>query len=119
MKSVCVNYICWLIGDERVREEFRSRTREVTNWRIYSTIFRPAIQQFDHEANVGDGQSKGLNAGQPFLVSERRNLSPEFVEGFIQIEHPSSFTNIGSSPLGEGGHAPSGFLMRYGCTVDT
>lgn len=38
---------------------------------------RGSMQQLTHEADVGDGQPQGLDAGQPLLVGKGRDLEKD------------------------------------------
>lgn len=65
-------------------------------WRLMVTIHTPidvgprfvgvrgrAAQQLSHESDVGDGQAKGFDAGQSFLVGEGGHLAAQLVEGLV------------------------------------
>jgi len=99
-------------------------------WRLMVSIhgavdLRPGLvgvrgcptEQLRHESYVGDGQTEGFDAGEPFFVSEGGHLAAQLVEGLIQVEHPSAFADIGSSPLGHAGHPAAGLLRGAGGPV--
>lgn len=69
-------------------------------------------EQLAHEADVRYRQAQRLDSRQPLFVRERRDFSPQLVESFVQVEHSAAFANVGGAPLGDGGDATAGFLVR-------
>jgi len=99
-------------------------------WRLMVSIhgavdLRPGLvgvwgcptEQLRHESYVGDGQTESFYAGKSFFVSEGGHLAAQFVEGLVQVEHPSAFADIGSSPLSHASHPAAGFLWGAGGPV--
>lgn len=58
-----------------------------------------------HKRDVSDGQSESFDPGKSFLVGESRDFATEFVEGFVQVEHATSFTYVGRPSLGHCRHS--------------
>lgn len=73
-----------------------------------------AVHQLRHEADVGNGQPQRLDAGQAFLVGECGNFAAQLIESLVQVEHPTAFSDIRCSSLGDGSDSASGFLGRCG-----
>lgn len=46
-----------------------------------------------------------------------KNLAAKFVEGFVQIEHPSPFPDVGGASLRQSGNPPARFLLRAPLSV--
>lgn len=59
-----------------------------------------AVHQLSHESDVGNRQPQRLNARESLLVRKCWHFPTEFIESFVQVEHPSSLTNIGRPSLG-------------------
>lgn len=69
-----------------------------------------AAQEFRHEANVGDGQTKRLDARQSLLVGESGHLAAQLVERLVQVEHATPLADVGCASLCHRGDTASRLL---------
>ena len=58
-----------------------------------------------HKGDVSDGQTEGFDPRESFLVGECRHFAAKLIEGFVQIEHATSLTDVGRTPLRHRRHA--------------
>lgn len=76
-----------------------------------------AVHQLGHEADVGNGQPQRLDAGQTLFVGECGNFAAQLIESLVQVEHPTAFSDIRRSSLGDWGDSASGLLRRCGVST--
>lgn len=86
-------------------------------WAGFVRVRGSPAQKLRHKANVGDGQTEGLDAGKSLFIGKGGHLPTQLVEGLIQIEHPPSLPDIGGSPLGHRSYPTSGLFSGAGGAV--
>lgn len=76
-----------------------------------------SLHKLRHKRYVCNSQSQSLYSWQPFFVGESGYLFPQFIKCFVQVVHPSPFSDISCPSLGHTGHPSACLVLGRFCRL--